>query len=119
MNWLAAFGVMFALDFIWAKYTAYIVAQRPYAAGFAAALIMVCNGVVTLIYVQDPSMLIPAALGAFTGTAAAVLAHGFNWRDVTFPPLKGSKRIPASTALTASAPTNSAGMAKREPEPTA
>lgn len=67
-----AFAVMFVLDFIWARYTYYVVVKRHWAAAMAATAIMLCNGTVTLLYVADPLLLGFAALGAFAGTAVAI-----------------------------------------------
>lgn len=70
-----AFSVMLVLDFVWALYTRYVVAKRHWAAATAATGIMLCNGAVTLIYVNDPVMLVFAAAGAFIGTALAIRLH--------------------------------------------
>lgn len=70
-----AFALMFVLDFVWAKYTQYILAKREWAAGFAATGILLCNGTVTLLYVADPLLLGFAALGALAGTVVAVKLH--------------------------------------------
>ncbi len=75
MNAVLAFAAMFVLDFIWAKYTQFVVAKRHWLAGFAATAILLCNGAVTLLYVSDPLLLLFAAAGAFAGTVAAVKWH--------------------------------------------
>lgn len=69
---LLAFGAVFALDFVWAKYTYAMTARRPIAAGIYAALIFGLGGIAVLTYAANPWMLVPAALGAFFGTWAAV-----------------------------------------------
>lgn len=67
-----AFFLMVVLDFIWAWYTMYVVAKRPWMAGYAAAGITVCNGLSMILIIKDPWMIVPTALGAFVGTAIAV-----------------------------------------------
>lgn len=64
---LAFFG-MVALDFVWARYTINLVKKYNAVSGGYAATIMLLNGVVTLTYVHDPWMILPAAAGAFVGT---------------------------------------------------
>jgi hypothetical protein len=66
------FLAMFALDFIWARYTAAMVDKRPHLASVYAVGIVATNGVVVVSYTSDPWMLLPAALGAYAGTWAAV-----------------------------------------------
>jgi uncharacterized membrane protein YfcA len=65
---LLTFGGMVVLDFVWARYTIAITKKYAVVGGGYAALIMVLNGTVTLTYVHDPWMIIPAAAGAFVGT---------------------------------------------------
>lgn len=68
----ASFVGMTVLDFVWAKYTLSVAKRRPAIGGGYAVAIMVFNGLVTLAYVGDPRLLIPAALGAFVGTYVGV-----------------------------------------------
>lgn len=62
------FILMAALDFVWAHYTRAIQARAAALAGGLSALIFLLNGAVTLAYVKDPWMLIPAVFGAALGT---------------------------------------------------
>lgn len=64
---LAFFG-MIALDFVWARYVLTLTKKYHAVSGGYAAAIMLLNGVVTLTYVHDPWMILPAAAGAFVGT---------------------------------------------------
>jgi hypothetical protein len=63
-----AFLGMVALDFVWARYTINLIKKNPAKSGGYAATIMLLNGIVTLTYVHDPWMILPAAAGAFVGT---------------------------------------------------
>ncbi len=65
---LIAFSGMFALDFVFARYTLSVMSQRPVAASSYAAGCLLLQGAVILSYVNEPIMLIPAAAGAFIGT---------------------------------------------------
>jgi len=69
---LAAFGAMVALDFAWAKYTIYCADRRPAHAAAIASIIFGLGAYVTLTYVDDPWMLLPATAGALVGTYLAV-----------------------------------------------
>ncbi len=72
LPFVVVFLAVAALDFVWAFYT------RACANGWAgigalmAALIIVLSGSAQIGYTHDPLLLIPAALGAFVGTWAAL-----------------------------------------------
>lgn len=72
MKWLGVFVALFALDFVWAKYTHALTAKRPVASGALASVLIVLSGAAAVGYTSDPWLLIPAALGAFAGTWCAV-----------------------------------------------
>jgi hypothetical protein len=72
MSYIFAFFAMFALDFVWARYTRNITAGNAGRAGGYAALIVGFNAAVTLGYVADIWVVVPAALGAFAGTYASL-----------------------------------------------
>jgi hypothetical protein len=63
-----AFFAMLGLDFVWAKYTLHLARINPVRASVAAAMIVPLNAIVTIAYVDQWSMAIWAALGAFVGT---------------------------------------------------
>lgn len=67
------FICLLALDFVWAKYTYAMTQKRPVLAGGYAAVLIVLSGSAAIGYVNDPWMLLPAAGGAFSGTALAVI----------------------------------------------
>jgi hypothetical protein len=69
---LLVFAAMFSLDLIWARYTYALTKRQPLGSSISAVGIVFANSVVTLGYVSDPWMILPAALGAFTGTWVAV-----------------------------------------------
>jgi uncharacterized membrane protein YfcA len=64
---LSFFGLV-VLDFVWARYTITLVKKQAITSGGYAATIMLLNGIVTLTYVSNPWMILPAAAGAFVGT---------------------------------------------------
>lgn len=66
--WLVAFCTMFALDYIWAKYTKAITYHRASGAAHFAAGITLCNAIVTVGYVNNFWLLIPTLAGAWCGT---------------------------------------------------
>lgn len=68
MKPLLAFVAMLGVDAMWA---AYIMAASDRRAGSAALYsggIVLCSAVVTLLYVESPWNILPAAVGAVAGT---------------------------------------------------
>ena len=68
---LLAFSGMVALDFVWARYVISLNKKHIAVGSSYAAAIMLLNGVVTLTYVSDPWMILPAAAGAFEAESLA------------------------------------------------
>lgn len=76
--WVGAatvFAITFALDVVWAWYTAALVAKRIFPASGWAAAIIVLSGANVISFVHDPWMLLPAMAGAFCGTAFGMFRH--------------------------------------------
>jgi hypothetical protein len=71
---VGVFAALFALDFVWAKYTFAMTEKRPILSGAYASGLIVLSGAAAVGYTQNPWLLIPAALGAFCGTWVAVRA---------------------------------------------
>lgn len=69
---IAVFFALFALDFVWARYTHALSARRSWIASHYAAAIIVLSGFGITQYAGEPILLIPAALGAWLGTFVAV-----------------------------------------------
>lgn len=72
MKSLLVFLSVAALDFVWTFYTSSMVARREVRAGLWAAAIIGIGGFAASEYVQDRTLLFPAALGAFFGTWMSV-----------------------------------------------
>lgn len=62
------FGAVALADIVWVGYIRCIAAGQHLAAAFTAVLIILLSAFVTIRYVEDRKMLVPAALGAFVGT---------------------------------------------------
>ncbi len=75
LPYVFVFGATFALDFVWAYYTKALNERAAGRAAWWAAGIIILGGVAQIGYVNDPVLLIPAALGAALGTYAAVYLH--------------------------------------------
>lgn len=69
---LIVFSAMFALDFVWVKYTHMTQQHNAGGAAIYAGLILMLNGTVILGYTENNWMLIPAIAGAVGGTYAAM-----------------------------------------------
>lgn len=72
LNYFLAFMAVVVLNFIWAFYIKQVAAKRGLWAGFYALLIFAVNAYVVDSFVRDNTVVIPAAIGAFVGTALAV-----------------------------------------------
>lgn len=68
ISWVAVFTAMVVLDFLWARYIIALRDDNAYIAGALAGSLYVLGGFVTVSFVADYWLLIPAGLGAFVGT---------------------------------------------------
>lgn len=62
-----------ALDFVFAKYVSATAEARGGAASSWSTGIVAFSGYITISYVSNPWLLIPAGLGAFVGTYLGVV----------------------------------------------
>ena len=69
---IGVFILLVVTDFVWARYTQTVTQDRPYAAAIYTAFIILCGGVSTISYVNDPRLLLPAVLGGMAGTIIAM-----------------------------------------------
>lgn len=72
VQWVGVAGAMFALDVVFAMYVIATSSKAAEAAAGWASAIVLLNGAVTLSFVRDRWMLVPAAIGAFAGTWSAI-----------------------------------------------
>ena len=75
IEWLVAFFGMFSVDILHAVYIKSVQNDKPLVASGYAAVIYVLASWVTISYVGDIWILIPATLGAFAGTYGGVLIN--------------------------------------------
>lgn len=68
MTYLLVFVIAAGLDFLWARYITLLSLGEAWRAATYAAAIVAFGGLVTVLYVRNPFLLIPATLGAFVGT---------------------------------------------------
>lgn len=69
--YLAVFAAMVVLDFLWALYTIALTRHQSVRAGMFAGMWMTTQGFITMSYIAEHELLIPAILGAVVGTIAA------------------------------------------------
>jgi hypothetical protein len=69
--YLAVFLGMVVLDFLWAFYTLALTRHQSIRAGLFAGMWMTTQGFITVGYIAEHLLLIPAVLGAIVGTIAA------------------------------------------------
>jgi hypothetical protein len=72
LHYLAVFLAMIVTDFVWAQYTRAVADHRINKGGLMAIGIITIGAYVTTSYVANPWMLLPAAAGAYVGTASSV-----------------------------------------------
>ena len=73
--WIRGAVVVVAMaigDFIWAKYISSIAERRALIAASWGSVVIALGAFITLSYVDDKRMIIPACIGAFLGTYFAV-----------------------------------------------
>lgn len=66
--WVFVFTATVIADVIWAEWARAVSLRRADLAAVYAAGIIVCGAFVTIEYVHDHWLLLPAAAGAFVGT---------------------------------------------------
>lgn len=69
---VAVFAAMVAVDYAWARYTVRMVEKKVVGAANWSVAIVGLGAFTTINYVNDKTMLIPAVLGAWVGTALAI-----------------------------------------------
>jgi hypothetical protein len=72
-DWLLVFIAIFLADVFWVLCVNRVQASKPIAAGLWAVALFLPTALVTMSYVKDPVLLIPACIGGFAGTALTVL----------------------------------------------
>jgi hypothetical protein len=70
---LLVFGAVAVTDVFWTLYVTGANDGKIWKASFYSTMIVLCGSTATIEYVQDPRMIIPAALGAFAGTMLPLL----------------------------------------------
>lgn len=65
---ITVFFISAAVDAVWAKYIATAASGRAFAAAIWSSLIVGCGSFVTIEYVQNKWMIVPAVIGGFVGT---------------------------------------------------
>jgi hypothetical protein len=76
---LGVYFAMVALDFTWAHYTAAIAAKQSVRAALWAAATILFTGTAAIGYTSQHWLLIPAMLGAISGTWLAVDGRALTW----------------------------------------
>jgi hypothetical protein len=72
MTWVFVFTATVIADVIWTEWSKAVTAKHAELAGLYAAGIILCGAFVTIEYVRDSSLVLPAALGAMLGTWLSV-----------------------------------------------
>ena len=72
LQFLGVFAALFALDFVWARYTFALNSKSVFGSSNYAAVLILLSGAAAVGYTSNPWLLIPAAMGAWCGTALAV-----------------------------------------------
>lgn len=65
------FLLMTLTDFVWSISIKAISGNKVLLGGLTAAMLVILNGVATISYINNYWLLVPAALGAFTGVVVS------------------------------------------------
>lgn len=72
MTWAFVFTATVIMDIVWAEWSKAVTAKRAELAGHYAAALIVCSAFVTIEFVHNHWLMIPAGAGAWIGTWWAV-----------------------------------------------
>ena len=72
IEWIEIFCALAVIDVLYAIYTKKVQQDKPFHASLFATAIYSVNALVVISFVQDPWLLVPAALGSFVGTYVGV-----------------------------------------------
>ncbi len=67
------FAAVAVTDVFWTLYVTGATEGKIWRASVYSTMIVVCGSTATIEYVQDPRMILPAAMGAFVGTILPLL----------------------------------------------
>jgi hypothetical protein len=68
IKFIGVFVLTVIVDYAWSAYVQSVQVKSKLVASLWATTLMVLSGFVTVSFVKDPLLLIPAGLGAFVGT---------------------------------------------------
>lgn len=69
---LAVFALVAVVDYFWAAYVQAAAERRAVRAAAFSSAIVLAGGLSTLVYVDAPWTIFPAAAGAFVGTLVSI-----------------------------------------------
>lgn len=72
LDWLIAFTALFLVDIFWTRYVQCVQNKQALSGAVWAVLLFVFGAVAVSGYVTNPWLIIPSAMGAFTGTFVAI-----------------------------------------------
>lgn len=72
MNYVLVFFAAMLTDWLWATYIAHTAAKNAIQAALWSGVLMLVGAYVTLSYLEDWRMLIPAVIGGMIGTYISV-----------------------------------------------
>jgi len=65
---IAIAAVTFVIDVLWAVYISEIAKNKPLSSAIAGGFLYTLGALVTIAYVSNPWMILPAVIGGFFGT---------------------------------------------------
>lgn len=65
---IAIVAVSFIIDVLWAVYISEIAKNKPLSSAMAGSFIYLLGALITIAYVSNPWMIVPAVIGGFFGT---------------------------------------------------
>lgn len=83
ISYLLVFIAVMLVDIMWTQWSITTQKYQTHLAGLYSAGIMLGGSYITLSYVHDGWLIIPAVLGAYVGTAGTIYYHRWRGNHVT------------------------------------
>jgi len=74
---ISVFAAVFFADIIWVFYIKYVAQSEALKASVTAVILYVLSAIVIIAYTSNIWYLVPASIGGFFGTYAAIKLHDF------------------------------------------
>lgn len=74
---ISVFAAVFIADIIWVFYIKYVAESEAVRASITAVILYILSAIVVIAYTSNIWYLVPASIGGFFGTYAAIKLHDY------------------------------------------